>query len=96
MGSKPIYRTANASRPTVVDMRIDHRSLDVAIAQEFLEGSNVITAFEQVGGKGMPEGAASGPLGRGNLRASKRGPTSEEVYGAGYNESSCLYRKIKE
>jgi len=36
-------------------MGIDHSCLDVALAQEFLERSNIVTAFEQVSGERMPE-----------------------------------------
>ena len=62
IASEPVNRTANARRSTVEDMGIDHRCLDVAMAQEFLDRSNIVTAFEQVSGEGMPEGVASGPL----------------------------------
>jgi hypothetical protein len=40
-------------------MGIDHRRLDVAMAQKLLDGSNVIGAFEQGSGEGMAEGVAS-------------------------------------
>ena len=45
-------------RSTVEDMGIDHRCLDVAMAQaqESLDRSNIVTALEQVSGEGMPEG----------------------------------------
>jgi hypothetical protein len=55
IASKSVNRTANARRSTVEDMGIDHRCLDVAMAQEFLDRSNIVTAFEQVRGEGMPE-----------------------------------------
>jgi hypothetical protein len=32
------------------------------MTQKLLDGSNVVTTFEQVGGEGMPEGMTSGPL----------------------------------
>ena len=62
IGSKPVHRTANTRRSTIEDMGIDHRGLDVAMTQEFLYRSNIVAAFEQVSGKGMSEGVASGPL----------------------------------
>ena len=49
MGSHPIQRTANTRRPTVEHIGIDHCRFDVTIAQQFLNSSNVIPAFEQVG-----------------------------------------------
>jgi hypothetical protein len=63
MASKSVDRAANSGRSPIEDMGVDHRRLDVAVAQEFLYGSNVIAAFEQVSGEGMPERMASGPLG---------------------------------
>ena len=49
-------------RPSVEHMRVDHRCLDVAMAQDFPDRLNIVPSFEQVSGKGMPEGAASGSL----------------------------------
>jgi len=43
-------------------MGINHRGLDIAMAQKFLHRSDVVTSFEQMGGEGMPEGVASGSL----------------------------------
>jgi hypothetical protein len=37
-------------------MRIDHRGFDIAMAQQFLDRSNVVATLEQMSGKGMPEG----------------------------------------
>ena len=45
-------------------MSVDHRRLDVAVAQELLYGSNVIAALELVSGEGMGERVACGPLGQ--------------------------------
>jgi hypothetical protein len=55
IASKPVNRTANARRSTVEDLGIDHRCLDVAMGQEFLDCSNIGTAFEQVRGERVPE-----------------------------------------
>ncbi len=35
-------------------MGIDHRRLDVAMAQKFLDRSNIVAAFEQVSREGIP------------------------------------------
>ncbi len=56
MGSHPVQRTANTPRPSVEHMGGAHRRFDVAMAQQFLNGSNIIAAFEQMRGKGMAEG----------------------------------------
>jgi len=49
-------------------MSINHRRLDVAMAQEFLNRSDIITTFEQVSGEGVPERVAGGPLRQSSLR----------------------------
>ena len=49
MGSHPVQRTADTRRPTVEHMGIDHCRFDVAMPQQFLNSSNLIPAFEQVG-----------------------------------------------
>jgi hypothetical protein len=68
MTSKSINGAANASRSTVEDMGIDHRRFDIIMAQEFLDRSDIVTAFEQVSGKGMPERMASSSLRQSRLR----------------------------
>ena len=70
MGSKTVHRTANTRRAAVEDMSINHRRLDVTMTQEFLYRSNIVTAFEQVRGEGMPEGVARGSLHETSLRNS--------------------------
>jgi hypothetical protein len=49
-------------------MGIDHRRFDVAMAQEFLDRSNIVAASEQVSREGMPERVASGWLRQSCLR----------------------------
>lgn len=49
-------------------MRVNHRRFDVAMAQQLLNGSNVIAAFKDVCGEGMPECVACGPLREPGLR----------------------------
>ena len=68
MGSHPVQGTADTRRPSMKDMGVDHRRFHVAMAQQFLNCSNVRAAFKQVCGKGMPECVAGGPLGEPGLR----------------------------
>ena len=44
-------------------MRVDLRRADVAVAQEFLDRSDVVIVLQQVGRKGIPEGMAGRMLG---------------------------------
>jgi len=74
MGSKPVYRTADARQ----DKGIDHRRFDVAMAQKLLDSPNVIAAFEQLSGEGMPEGMTTDIL-------DYLGLTNGFLYGPLYN-----------
>jgi len=67
MTSERVDGAADASRSPIENMGVDHHRLYVAMAQKLLDGSNVIATFEQVGGEGMPESVASGPLGQAGL-----------------------------
>ena len=60
--SKPVHGTAHARRPSVEDMGIDHRGLYILVTEKFLDGPNVVTAFEQVRGEGVPECVTCGVL----------------------------------
>jgi hypothetical protein len=46
----------------VQDMGVDHRRFYIAMAQEFLNGTNIIAGLKQMRGKGVTEGVASGVL----------------------------------
>ena len=37
-------------------MGVDHGGFDVFVAEEFLDGSDVVAVLEEVGGEGMAEG----------------------------------------
>jgi len=43
-------------------MCVNHGCLDILVPQQFLHRSDVVTAFKQMGGEGMPEGVAGRPL----------------------------------
>jgi len=43
-------------------MGVDHSGLNVSVTEQFLHGADIVTRFEQVGGKGVPEGMAAGWL----------------------------------
>src|SRR6267142_749469 len=58
-GWSQIQNTIRGARhgrgPAVEDVRIDHRGTDVVVAQQFLDGANVASVFEQVSGEGVPQ-----------------------------------------
>jgi hypothetical protein len=54
IGIKPSCSISKSvDRATIKNMSVDHRGLDVIMAQEFLNGPNVIAALEQMRRKGM-------------------------------------------
>ena len=60
--SQDVHGTANSRGAAVQDMSVDHGGLDVAVAEEFLDGADIVAVFEQVGGKGMAERVAASAL----------------------------------
>ena len=60
--SKFIDGALNTSWSTVKHMGVNHRRLDLIMAKKFLNGSDIITIFEQVRGKGMAECITGCPL----------------------------------
>ena len=57
-----VQRTAHGEAALVQDVGVDHGGLDVLVAQQFLDGANIVTRFKQVGGKAMAEGVTTGAL----------------------------------
>ena len=50
-----VKRAADAAAAAVQDVGVDHRGADVAVAQQLLDGSDVVAALQQVGGEGVAE-----------------------------------------
>ncbi len=46
---------ADTTLSLIENMRINHRGLDIFVAEEFLNCANIIASFEQVCGEGVPE-----------------------------------------
>src|SRR5262245_36419256 len=45
-------------------MRVDHRRRDVLVPEELLDGSDVVSVLQQMGGERMPERVAGRSLGQ--------------------------------
>ena len=58
-----IQRAAHAQRTLIEHMGVDHGGADIFVAEEFLDGANVIAVFQEVGGEGMTEGVTANVLG---------------------------------
>jgi len=55
---------ANDTRwSTIEDMSVDHGGLDVAVAKQLLDGTDIVAALEEMGGERMPEGMATDGFG---------------------------------
>jgi hypothetical protein len=45
------------------DVGVDFGGFDIGVAKQFLDGADVFSGFEQVGGEGVAEGVGSDPFG---------------------------------
>ena len=61
--SKEIGRAVDAEAAAVKYMRVNHRSGDVPVPQQFLDRANVVASFEQVRRKRVPQAVRCGSLG---------------------------------
>ena len=50
----------HAQWATVQNMRVDHCGIDVFVAHQLLDRADVLAAFQEVGGEGVPKGMAGG------------------------------------
>ena len=53
----------DAEGAAVEDVGVDHGGGDVAVAEELLDGADVVAGLEQVGGEGVAQGVAADSLG---------------------------------
>ena len=56
---------ADAPRAAIQDVGVDHRRGHVCVAEQLLDGADVVAVFEQMGGKGMAESMGGCVLGDG-------------------------------
>jgi hypothetical protein len=57
---KPVHSTADASWTSVEDMGVNHRCLNIFVPQKFLDISDFVPGFEEMGSEGMPKSVVSG------------------------------------
>lgn len=57
--SKAIEGASDAAGAFVEYVGVDHGCADVGVAQEFLDGTDVVTVFKELGGKGVSERVAT-------------------------------------
>src|SRR2546425_506667 len=63
----PVEGAADATATAVEDMGVDHGGGDVAVAEQLLDGSDVVAALQKVGRKRMAQGVAARGLGDAGL-----------------------------
>jgi len=51
---KAVQRAPNGEATGVQDMGVDHGGADAAVAQKFLDGTDVVSVLQKVGGEGVP------------------------------------------
>ena len=61
-GSELVEWAPDASAPLVEDMRIDHGRAHVAVPEQFLDGSDVVPGFEQMGRKAVSQRILTLPM----------------------------------
>jgi hypothetical protein len=59
-----IARTPHTERAAIQDVRVDHRGADVRVAEQLLNGSDVVPVLEEVRRKGMTQRILTLPMNR--------------------------------
>lgn len=59
---RPVGRAEDAAAAAVEDVGVDHRRADVAMAEELLDGADVVPILQEMCGEGVAEGVACGGL----------------------------------
>ena len=55
--------TDDAATAPIKNVGVDHGDFDVFVAEEFLDGADVVAVLEEVGGEGVAEGVAADAFG---------------------------------
>jgi hypothetical protein len=59
MCSQVVRRAPDASSACPIEnVRVDHGGLDVSVAQEFLDGTDIVSVFEEMGRERVPDRVA--------------------------------------
>ena len=61
---QPVGRALHSKRSTIDDMRVNHRRRDAGVAEQFLDGPDVIPVLEQVGRKRVSQRIHTLPMNR--------------------------------
>ena len=64
---RSVQRAAHGEAAPVEDVGVDHCSLDIFVAEQFLDGPDVIAVLQQVGGERVAKGMGADTLGDAGL-----------------------------
>jgi hypothetical protein len=62
-GEGGVEGTLHASSASVEHVRVDHGGLDAGVAEQFLDGANVIARLQQMRGEGVAKRVTGGAFG---------------------------------
>ena len=57
-GAERVERASNARSAQAQHVRVDHRRLDIRVAQQLLDGADVVAVVEQMRSERVPQGMA--------------------------------------
>ena len=60
--STSIQRTANSATSFIQNMGINHGGFDILMAQEFLNGTDIVVILQKLGGKAMAKSMTTDSL----------------------------------
>lgn len=87
-GSLPIQWTTHRQATPLQDVSVDHRRPHVLMAEQLLNGADVVTGLEKVGGKGVAEGVTGDALEQANLLS---GPANGALQGRGIEMMATFF-----
>ena len=67
MGGPAIEGTADPEADLIDDVQVDHGGADILVAEELLDGADVVAVAEHLSGEGVAEGVAGGGFGEAGL-----------------------------
>ena len=57
--TRDIKQANDTTTAAIENMGVDHRGFDIFVAEEFLDGADVVAALQEVGGEGVAEGVTA-------------------------------------
>jgi hypothetical protein len=49
-----VKRRFDSESTTLEDVGVDHGGFDIFVSEQFLDGTNIVTVLQKLGGEGMP------------------------------------------